>query len=95
MLKPKCGFYLREVEGSKIKVEIYDRLLLEGSIGSPEFSDCCKDLAEVYKMKPEDVEGLVFLTLFFEKAKKKKLPPQKVIETLKSLGFKVEIEREH
>ena len=94
MIKPRCGFYLREVEGSKVKVEIYDRLLLERSLGSPEFSDYCMDLAEVYRMKPEDVEGLVFLTLFFEKTRKKKLSPEKVIETLKSLGFKVEVQQE-
>lgn len=89
MIQPRCGFFLRTDEAN-IGVEIYDYNLLTSSLNTPEFSEYCRDLAQIYGMKPDEVEGLVYLKLFFEKARKLNLSPEEVMEKLKSAGLRIE-----
>lgn len=90
MLKPKCGFYLKVISPTEVSVEIYDLELLKRSLDTSEFFEYCKDLGKLYKMKPEDIEGLVYLNLFMDKAKRLKFSPEELIDKLKSLGLRIE-----
>ena len=81
---------MKEISPTEVSVEIYDFDLLKRSLGTSEFSEYCRDLGVLYGMKSEDVEGLVYLTLFMDKAKRLKFSSEELIDRLKSLGLRIE-----
>ena len=90
MIKPRCGFYLKQESGCGVGIEVYDTDLLIRSLDTPEFKDYCEDLASVYKMKPENVEGMVYLYLILSKAEKLGMSFEEVERKLSSLGLRIE-----
>ena len=90
MLKPRCGFYLKREGSSQVGIEVYDLDLLVRSLDTPEFREYCKDLAQVYGMKPEVVEVLVYLQLILNKAERLGMSPEELKDKLRKVGFRVE-----
>ena len=94
MLKPRCGFYLKQESSSKVGIEVYDIDLLVRSLDTSDFKEYCKNLASLYHMKPDNVESLVYLYLFLNKAQKLGMSFDEVKERMEQAGLRVEREPE-